>query len=334
MATPTSASHGNNPSQNSHPSSSNNHESVEMSNLNIDTQMNSGTDMSGLLNDISIPVTSPITSDYSSLQIPLPSDMQAAANDNQNTRPNGEATAVAATSEVSNSQSTPNDQLNPLSSSTSTSTPAPIITNNHSAANNTISPPAVPASSAEAPATTTTPQFSNPEPNISRPDPVASTSSTSAMSSSSTPPPADAAANPTLTITLLLTSGSRHPYKIDEKYLNKRGVNVPDVTEAGRKDPFSISVYTLKELILREWRDEWEAKPSSPSSIRLIFFGRLLDDKSALRECKFNPDGANIVHMTVTPQDLVDEEEAAKGGSSRGNRDNGEPTAGCRCVIL
>jgi hypothetical protein len=40
------------------------------------------------------------------------------------------------------------------------------------------------------------------------------------------------------------------------------------------------------------------------------------------------------VHMTVTPQDLVDEEEAAKGGSSRGNRDGGEATAGCRCVIL
>jgi hypothetical protein len=64
---------------------------------------------------------------------------------------------------------------------------------------------------------------------------------------------------------------------------------VPDVTEAGRKDPFSISVYTLKELILREWRDEWEAKPSSPSSIRLIFFGRLLDDKVALRGMFFFP---------------------------------------------
>jgi Ubiquitin-2 like Rad60 SUMO-like len=55
------------------------------------------------------------------------------------------------------------------------------------------------------------------------------------------------------------------------------------MTENGKKDPFSISVYTLKELILREWREEWETKPSSPSSIRLIHFGRLLDDKVPLR---------------------------------------------------
>lgn len=58
---------------------------------------------------------------------------------------------------------------------------------------------------------------------------------------------------------------------------------MPGVTETGREDPLSISVYTLKELILREWREEWEAKPSSPSSIRLIFFGKLLDDKTALK---------------------------------------------------
>ncbi|PQE20515.1 ubiquitin protein [Rutstroemia sp. NJR-2017a BBW] len=258
-----------------------------MTNLSIDTHTNSGAGTSGLLNHISIPETSPITSDYSPLHIPLPSDMQAAASDNQNS-----------------------------TTSPSTSTSAPIITNTDSApaaaANTSLSPPA---------------PSSDPELQITVPDPAT-------MSSSSSPPPDTAAAGPALTITLLLTSGSRHPYKIDEKYLNKRGVNVPDVTEAGRKDPFSISVYTLKELILREWRDEWEAKPSSPSSIRLIFFGRLLDDKLALRECKFNPDGANIVHMTVTPQDLVDEEEAAKGGSSRGNREGSEATAGCRCVIL
>lgn len=88
---------------------------------------------------------------------------------------------------------------------------------------------------------------------------------------------------PALVITLLLTSGARHPYKIDEKYLTKRNVSIPGTTESGRKDPFSISVYTLKELILREWRDEWEAQPSSPSSIRLIYFGRLLDDKAVLK---------------------------------------------------
>jgi hypothetical protein len=84
-------------------------------------------------------------------------------------------------------------------------------------------------------------------------------------------------------ITLLMTSGTRHPYRVDERYLTKRNVEIPGVLADGRKDPFSISVYTLKELILREWRAEWELPPSSPSYIRLIHFGRLLDDKAQLR---------------------------------------------------
>lgn len=88
---------------------------------------------------------------------------------------------------------------------------------------------------------------------------------------------------PVCTITLLLTSGSRHPYKIDAKYLSRRNVDIPDQTESGLPDPFSISIYTLKELILREWRSDWEAKPASPSSIRLIHFGKLLDDKEPLK---------------------------------------------------
>ena len=111
-----------------------------------------------------------------------------------------------------------------------------------------------------------------------------SPSSEAAISADTETTPVVAAdGGPVLIITLLLPTGARHPYKIDEKYLTKRNVNVPEVTESGKKDPFSIRVYTLKELILREWREEWEAAPSSPSSIRLIYFGRLLDDKTALK---------------------------------------------------
>ncbi|KNG51497.1 ubiquitin protein [Stemphylium lycopersici] len=128
---------------------------------------------------------------------------------------------------------------------------------------------------------------------------------------------------PVLVIMLLLTSGSRHPYKIEEKYLKKRNVKVENM------DPYNISVYTLKELIWRDWREEWEARPTSPGSIRLIHFGRMLDDKSPLK------DSPNVVHMTVKPQEVVDDEENAKTGKSGSRRDNDdEPTAGCRCIIL
>ncbi|EFR00177.1 hypothetical protein MGYG_03182 [Nannizzia gypsea CBS 118893] len=134
---------------------------------------------------------------------------------------------------------------------------------------------------------------------------------------------------PTLLLNILLTSGGKHPFKLDSKYLRKREVNVAD------NDPFAMSVYTLKELIWREWRSDWESRPSSPAAIRLISFGKLLDDKSPLSECRFNREGPNVVHMTIKPQEIVDEEDAkaAKSTQSR-DHEEGERSPGCRCVIL
>lgn len=115
-----------------------------------------------------------------------------------------------------------------------------------------------------------------------------------------------AASTPALNITLLLPTGARHAFRITESYLTKRGVSIPGVDDKGNKDVFSISIYQIKELILREWKEEWggettvgpapaggtesplageeveegrmRGKPSSPAAIRLIFFGRLLGD--------------------------------------------------------
>ncbi|KAI5861628.1 hypothetical protein GGS23DRAFT_142758 [Durotheca rogersii] len=130
-------------------------------------------------------------------------------------------------------------------------------------------------------------------------------------------------------IMLLLTSGARHPFRIDEKYLTKRNVTVTGKTGDGKMDPFSITVYTLKELILRDWRKEWDQPPREPSAIRLIHFGKLLEDRNQLSHYQFTP-SRNVVHMTIKPQDVIDEEEAAKkvkdSGSHRGR-------SGC-CVIL
>ncbi|KAJ3473277.1 hypothetical protein NLG97_g10404 [Lecanicillium saksenae] len=94
-------------------------------------------------------------------------------------------------------------------------------------------------------------------------------------------------------------------------------VAIPEETESGQPDPLSISIYTLKELILREWRNDWEAKPASPSSIRLIHFGKLLDDKEPLKKYQFSSESPNVVHMSIRPQDL-DEEETKPGGKSLG----------------
>jgi hypothetical protein len=61
----------------------------------------------------------------------------------------------------------------------------------------------------------------------------------------------------------------------------------------------------------------------------------MLDDKSPLKDCRFQTDSPNVVHMTVKPQEMVDDEENAKTGKTGSRRDgDDEPTAGCRCVIL
>lgn len=53
--------------------------------------------------------------------------------------------------------------------------------------------------------------------------------------------------------------------------------------ESAAFDPREISGYKLKELIWTDWRSEWEPRPASPSSIRLIILGRLVEDKAALK---------------------------------------------------
>ena len=296
----------------------------------IDTTTRQTTTGGGLLGDVSIPISSPMDSSFTATDAASKSKPVAAAEQEQ------QGGAVNGESNKQDQSASGGVAIPPATESKD----APLSTSNSTTA---------------AAATAATEDTSPPV--ITRLDSVAIGPNTDDPAS---PVAAPAEAGPVLIITLLLTSGARHPYKIDERYLTKRNVTVPGLTEGGKKDPFSISVYTLKELILREWREEWEVAPSSPSSIRLIFFGRLLDDSSPLKgmsahssaslvvymaalanvclvrlaDCRFNAEGANVVHMTVRPQDIVDDEEAAKGKSSGGNRGEGEDTAGCRCVIL
>ena len=90
----------------------------------------------------------------------------------------------------------------------------------------------------------------------------------------SSDPPSDP--SKTLLINLLLLNGARHPYKIDEKYMSRRNVSVED------NNPLNMTIYTLKELVWRDWREEWEPRPTSPGMIRLIHAGHMPDDKMRL----------------------------------------------------
>lgn len=100
-----------------------------------------------------------------------------------------------------------------------------------------------------------------------------------------------------------------------------------------------ISVSALKECIWKEWKDEeWNVKPASANFIRLIHFGRLLDDRQQLKDCRLNPDTQNVVHMTVRPAESGDDDATQRstkmgfGGRDRERGERSSPT--CRCVIL
>jgi hypothetical protein len=51
-------------------------------------------------------------------------------------------------------------------------------------------------------------------------------------------------------------------------------------------------------------------------------------------ECKFNKTAKNVVHMTVRPQDIVDEEEEERKRAEVRQREEHEQTARCGCIIL
>lgn len=60
----------------------------------------------------------------------------------------------------------------------------------------------------------------------------------------------------------------------------------------------------------------------------------MLDDKSALKECKFNSETPNVVHMTVKPQEIIEEEDVKQTGKHNRRGSDGERGSFRCCVIL
>lgn len=57
-----------------------------------------------------------------------------------------------------------------------------------------------------------------------------------------------------LSVTLLLISGVRHQFTMDETYLEQHSVKAQSGKESLR-DPFEMSVWQLKECIWKDWKD-------------------------------------------------------------------------------
>ena len=123
-----------------------------------------------------------------------------------------------------------------------------------------------------------------------------------------------------LSITLLLISGVRYPFTINSEYMSRHNVQVTD------QDPMQMGVFTLKECIWKEWKDEeWNVKPPSANFIRLIHFGRLLDDRQQLKGTYSSAQWVSMMYLTKHWVRLSTEFGYAKRGTydSQTNRFGG-----------
>ena len=111
-----------------------------------------------------------------------------------------------------------------------------------------------------------------------------------------------------------------------------------------------ISIHDWIDMLIVMFA-EWEARPTNPTSIRLIYAGQMPGDSSKLGgmyphvcitskklmqlcvDCRFSLGPTpHVVHMTVKPQDFIDDEEAGKGGGR--DREGSERSPRCRCVVM
>lgn len=79
---------------------------------------------------------------------------------------------------------------------------------------------------------------------------------------------------------------------------------------------------------------EWADKPQTADKIRLIYFGRMLEDSSTLKDCKLDASaGPNVVHMSIRPPDTI-EEDADPKQASRAAEEEGSRSCCASCIIM
>ncbi|KAK9469386.1 hypothetical protein V1512DRAFT_200944 [Lipomyces arxii] len=113
-----------------------------------------------------------------------------------------------------------------------------------------------------------------------------------------------------LSLTLLLVSGLRGIVTIDREYMKGHSL--------GLREPESLTVLTLKECIWTDWKEEWGERPSSTEFIRLIHFGRLLDDKDTLGASQLSQANTyNVLHMSVRPVSIEGMNSSTRSGKDK-----------------
>ena len=115
--------------------------------------------------------------------------------------------------------------------------------------------------------------------------------------------PSTASQHGSLSIVILISSGQRTRFSITPAYL----------TKLNKTDGMQVTIGELKVLIWSAWPETWaEAKPGSEAYVRLIYLGKVLDDKITLGEIKIVKGAPNILHLSVRPADFPDDDQGKK----------------------
>ncbi|KAH8585767.1 hypothetical protein B0O99DRAFT_646231 [Bisporella sp. PMI_857] len=94
----------------------------------------------------------------------------------------------------------------------------------------------------------------------------------------------------TILISLITVAGERCVVRIEAKHLPR--YDTKDV------DALDIPAELLKEILWSRWQKDWGSQPSDPSRIKLVHFGRTIDNFTPLKfNLKFR--AAIVVHMAI-----------------------------------
>jgi hypothetical protein len=83
----------------------------------------------------------------------------------------------------------------------------------------------------------------------------------------------------TISISLIIVSGERYVVRIETEHLPRH--DTKDL------DAFDIPAESLKAILWSRWQRDWGLRPPDPSRIKLVHFGRTINDSTVLR-CTFH----------------------------------------------
>ncbi|AOW02568.1 hypothetical protein B0I72DRAFT_23169 [Yarrowia lipolytica] len=136
-------------------------------------------------------------------------------------------------------------------------------------------------------------------------------------------------------ITILLSSGERVDWALDDSFLTTHNLSVKSCDEA--------TVAQLKQCIATKWPDFKTNSPSpDPGRLRLIFLGKILEDTQTLENVGLGSSSpqtvSSVIHVSVRPESFqLDTKKTPTNSYSvqaGGAVDDAQSDSRCACCIV